>query len=223
MALVSIGLFHGLSVPKNPVPEVSPFAPLYFSCFVGYDICKAREKELSVRKRPCKTAEQWEGRQPGPCPGPTLQPLRSWALAPSRPRALTFGRPGTRHGSGFESQHRAQPPGEAWSRREESDLGWHSAAVTGHAFDAFNGFPGPLPSQASCHAKLADSWAARASLPQLVYCSNSRFPRSDLGPRSSREILLRGKECLWESTHWNLCKSYTPIPLPTTAENGVHA
>lgn len=53
----------------------------------------------------------------------------------------------------------------------ESDLDRHSAAATGHIFDAFNGFLGPLPSQGLCRATPADSWSARAGLPQLVYFS----------------------------------------------------
>lgn len=53
----------------------------------------------------------------------------------------------------------------------ESDLDRHSAAATGHIFNAFNGFLGLLPSQGLCRATPADSWSARAGLPQLVYFS----------------------------------------------------
>lgn len=64
--------------------------------------------------------------------------------------------------------------------KEESDLDWHSVAATGYIFDAFNGFPGPLPSQGPCQAKLADSWSARAGLPQLVYFSKQLISKARL-------------------------------------------
>lgn len=31
----------------------------------------------------------------------------------------------------------------------------------GHVFDAFNGFPGPLPSQGSCHAQAGTFWVSK--------------------------------------------------------------
>lgn len=42
-------------------------------------------------------------------------------------------------GSGFEFHHGALPPGQARSRREGSDLGWHSAAAI-NVSDAFKWF-----------------------------------------------------------------------------------
>lgn len=147
-----------------------------------YDICKVREKELSVRKRPYETAEQWEGRRPSPCPGPTPQPLgRKLGSGILTPTGTDVGRPGTRMAPALNPITGLSHQGRHGTRERESDLGWHSAAATRHVFDAFNGFPGPLPSQASCQAKLADSWAARASLPQLVSCSKQLMSTARLG------------------------------------------
>lgn len=80
---------------------------------------------------------------------------------------------------GISHQERSEPGGRKVTRTGVLQL------PQGVFLDASNGFPGPLPSQGSCRAKLADSWSARAGLPQLVYFSKQLIAKARLGHRGT--------------------------------------